>query len=64
MENLLPAATAEFIVEIHVVVNADSFTDAEELGRRAAAQAWKVNYPRSAGRATISNIYVADIRDD
>jgi hypothetical protein len=50
-------------VELLVVVETDSLTDAEALGERAAKQAAIATTPRSAGRAKILNVIVADVRN-
>jgi hypothetical protein len=53
---------AEYTVELLVFVEADSATDAEALGERAQAQAWKAKTPLSAGKAKILNVVLADVR--
>lgn len=52
----------EYIVELLVVIEADSATDAEVLGERAQAQAWQATTPKSAGKAKIINVILADVR--
>lgn len=52
----------EFIAELLVVIEADSMTDAEVLGERAQAEAWKALTPRAAGKAKIVNVILADVR--
>lgn len=53
---------AEFIVELLIVVEADGFMDAEVLGERAAKLALQALTPRSAGKAKVVNVVVADVR--
>lgn len=50
-----------FIVEILVYVEADSHTDAEALGERAAKQASIATGPRGT-KARIENVLVSDVR--
>lgn len=53
----------EYIVELLVVIEADSATDAEVLGERAQAQAFKATTPRSAGKAKVVNVILSDVRN-
>jgi hypothetical protein len=54
----------EFIVELLVVVEADSPMDAEVLGERAQAQAWKATTPKSAGKARVLNVILSEVRSE
>lgn len=54
----------EYIVELLVVVEADSVTDATVLGERAQREAWQATTPRSANMtpAKVINVILADVR--
>ncbi len=54
----------EFVVELLVVVEADSRTDAAVLGERAAKEAAKATTPRSAGKAKVLNVIVVEVRGE
>jgi hypothetical protein len=57
-----PGDPGEYVVELLVFVEADAATDAEALGERAAREAMRAVTPRSAGRAKVLNVVVADVR--
>lgn len=53
----------EFIVELLVVVEADSATDATVLGERAQAQLLRVPLSKTGEKAKTINVILADVRN-
>jgi hypothetical protein len=53
---------AEFIVELLVVVEADSATDATVMGERAQAQLLRVPLAKSGDKGKTLNVILADVR--